>query len=72
MKQMIRRSGKVFCLSSALLECHALRPLDTGGGCSALPQNSFSSMSSPFSSGNGFKLQPRQQYVPAAIKSLHC
>ncbi len=67
MNQIIRRRGKVFCLSSALQECHALHLLHTGG-CSALPQNSFSSMPGPFSSGNGFKLQPRQQYVPAAIK----
>lgn len=29
--QMILRSSKVFCLSSALLECYGLRPLDTGG-----------------------------------------
>lgn len=42
------------------------------GRGSALPHNLFSSMPSPFSSGNGFKLQPRQQYVPAAIKSLRC
>lgn len=52
---------------SALLGCHVSHPLATPG-CSALPQNMLSFITSQFSSGSVFWLQPPG--LPTVIKCL--
>lgn len=67
--QMICRGGGSLLLIPpfALLGCHVLHPLATPA-CSALPRNTLSFITSQFSSGSVFWLQPTG--LPTAIKCL--